>query len=104
VYNIQNHWIPGLCPSSGILNTRKHNVSETESVQLLRLALSKVPNRVGVSLPHLKTEADPVSETLFSRYFEFWTMNKAHNPSDCDCLVSCVTVMPKYFNSSTIWT
>jgi hypothetical protein len=32
----------------------------------LGLALSKGPNRVGVSLPppHLKTETDPVSETL----------------------------------------
>jgi hypothetical protein len=29
------------------------------------LALSKGPNRVGVSpLPHLRTETDPVSETL----------------------------------------
>jgi hypothetical protein len=28
----------------------------------LRLALSKGPNRVGVS-PHLRTETDPVSET-----------------------------------------
>jgi hypothetical protein len=25
----QNHWVSGLCPSSGILNPRKHNVSET---------------------------------------------------------------------------
>jgi hypothetical protein len=23
----QNQWISGLCPSSGILNTRKHNIS-----------------------------------------------------------------------------
>jgi hypothetical protein len=29
VYNTQNHWICGLCPSSGIRNTKKHNVSET---------------------------------------------------------------------------
>jgi hypothetical protein len=26
----QNHWVFGLCPSSGILNTREHNVSETD--------------------------------------------------------------------------
>jgi hypothetical protein len=25
----QNHWLSALCPSSGIINTRKHNVSET---------------------------------------------------------------------------
>jgi hypothetical protein len=35
----------------------------------LRLALSKGPNRVGV-FPHLRTERDPVSETLcFSLLF-----------------------------------
>jgi hypothetical protein len=27
-YNIQNYWVSGLCPSIGILNTRKHNISE----------------------------------------------------------------------------
>jgi hypothetical protein len=51
---------------------KKHNVSETGSVsvlrwgktiQWLRLALSKGPNWVGV-FPHLRTETDPVSETL----------------------------------------
>jgi hypothetical protein len=29
VYHTQNYWVFGLCPSSGILETRKHNVSET---------------------------------------------------------------------------
>jgi hypothetical protein len=36
VYNIQNCWASSLCPSSGILNTRNHNVSETGSVSILR--------------------------------------------------------------------
>jgi hypothetical protein len=36
VYNTQNYWVFGLCPSSGILETRKHNVSETGSVSVLR--------------------------------------------------------------------
>jgi hypothetical protein len=36
VYNIQNYWVSGLCPSSGILNTRKHNVSETGSVSIMK--------------------------------------------------------------------
>jgi hypothetical protein len=31
-----------------------------------RLALSNGPNRVGSSYPHLRTETDPVSETLRS--------------------------------------
>jgi hypothetical protein len=38
-YNIirytQNYWVFGLCPSSVILETRKHNVSETGSVSVL---------------------------------------------------------------------
>jgi hypothetical protein len=33
-------------------------------VQSLRLAISKEPNRVGVSLPHLGMETDPASETM----------------------------------------
>jgi hypothetical protein len=32
----QNYWGPGLRPSTGILNTRKYNVSETGSVSILR--------------------------------------------------------------------
>jgi hypothetical protein len=36
--------------------------------QSFRLALSKGPNRVGVS-PHLRTETDPVSETPYFLFF-----------------------------------
>jgi nitrate reductase gamma subunit len=32
VYNTQSYWVSGLCLLSEILNTRKHNVSETGSV------------------------------------------------------------------------
>jgi hypothetical protein len=32
VYNTQDYWVSGLCPSSGILNAREHNVSETGPV------------------------------------------------------------------------
>jgi hypothetical protein len=83
-----------VCPSSGILEIRKHNVSDTESVSVLRgegaetptllgpferanlnhwtthvsinTALSKGPNRVGVGLPHLRMKTDPFSETFCS--------------------------------------
>jgi hypothetical protein len=34
-YNTQNYWVSGLCPSSRIVNTRKYNVSKTESVSIL---------------------------------------------------------------------
>jgi hypothetical protein len=33
---IQNYWDFGLRPSSGIVKTRKHNVSDTRSVCVLR--------------------------------------------------------------------
>jgi hypothetical protein len=32
VYNIQKYWVFGLCSSSGILKTKKHNVSERDPV------------------------------------------------------------------------
>jgi hypothetical protein len=32
----QNYWISGLCPMSGILNTRKHDIPETGSVSIFR--------------------------------------------------------------------
>jgi hypothetical protein len=35
-FEVQNYWVLGFCPSSGILETRKHNVSETGSVSVLR--------------------------------------------------------------------
>jgi hypothetical protein len=34
VYDTQNYWVFGLCPSSIILETKKHNVSETGSVSV----------------------------------------------------------------------
>jgi hypothetical protein len=37
VYQTQNYWVSALCPSSGILNISKHNVSETGPVSVLRL-------------------------------------------------------------------
>jgi hypothetical protein len=36
VYNTQNYWDFGLCPPSGILEIRKHNVSEIGSVSVVR--------------------------------------------------------------------
>jgi hypothetical protein len=32
VYNTQNYWGFGLCASSGILKTRKHNDSESDPI------------------------------------------------------------------------
>jgi hypothetical protein len=36
VCNTQIYWVSGLVPSSWILNTRKHNVSETGSISFFR--------------------------------------------------------------------
>jgi hypothetical protein len=41
---------------------KKHDVSETGYVSVLRSLRYKGPNSVGVS-PHLRTETDPVPET-----------------------------------------
>jgi hypothetical protein len=35
-FSTQNYWVFGLYPSSNILETRKHNVSETGSISVLR--------------------------------------------------------------------
>jgi hypothetical protein len=32
VYNAQNYWVCVLCPSSDILETKNHDISETGSV------------------------------------------------------------------------
>jgi hypothetical protein len=36
MHNTQNYWIYGLSPLSGILEIRKHNVSETGCVSVLK--------------------------------------------------------------------
>jgi hypothetical protein len=38
VYGTQNYWISGLYSSYGILNTKKHNISEIGCVSILRWA------------------------------------------------------------------
>jgi hypothetical protein len=35
-FRSKKYWVSGLCPSSGILNARKHSVSKTASVSILR--------------------------------------------------------------------
>jgi hypothetical protein len=52
VYNTQNYWVFGLCPLSGILETREHYVSGTASV------LSSSEGGKGTNLNRL----DPVIE------------------------------------------
>jgi hypothetical protein len=49
VYNTENRWVSGLYPLSIILNTKKHNVSETGSVSVLRLR-DETPTLLGPSV------------------------------------------------------
>jgi hypothetical protein len=65
---------------------RKHNVSEIGSVSVShcisdwgQLSLMDPTEYVSPS-PHLKTEIDPVSATMFSRYLAFRAMDRVHNP------------------------
>jgi hypothetical protein len=46
VYNTQNSWVFGRLPSSGTIENRKHNVSETGSVSIFRRGV-KTPTRFG---------------------------------------------------------
>jgi hypothetical protein len=44
-YNTQNYWVFGLFPSSVILETRKHDVSETQPVtQPTFFLVSRIPD------------------------------------------------------------
>jgi hypothetical protein len=46
-YSTQNYWGFGLFPSIGILGTRKHDVSETGSLSVLRYGRGKTPTHLG---------------------------------------------------------
>jgi hypothetical protein len=96
-----------LCPSSGILQTRKQSVSENwicfrhqvrgeTPTQLLgplqranlshwRLDLSKGPNWIDVFPPHLRTETDPVFETLCFLVSRIPDDGQSSKPSNSEC-------------------
>jgi hypothetical protein len=70
----QNYWVFGLSPSSGILGTRKHDVSETGCVSVLRcVGGGGTPTQLGplgranlnhwmrLAPPHLRTDTEPVT-------------------------------------------
>jgi hypothetical protein len=104
----KDHWeLMGFWTLSIVRKSKitKHDISETGSASVLRwrepptllgpldranlnhwtLALSKGPNRVGGSL-HLRTEADPVSETLCDLVtLDFRMMDKFQKPISFQC-------------------
>jgi hypothetical protein len=80
--------LPGFpnCPSSGILKTRKHNVSETtcfrhQAKGETQLFLRDPTEYVCLPL-HLRTATDPVCETLFSSLE--YTMDKVRKLSNSE--------------------
>jgi hypothetical protein len=78
----QNHWVSGLCPPSGILNTRKQNVSETIDpvTEVLKLALSKGLNIVGLLLSHEDWNRSTFLNVVFSCTHLEFRMEKVLNP------------------------
>jgi hypothetical protein len=69
LYNTQNYWVFGLCPSSGILEPREH-VSENGCFHPQVGGGGKIPTVLGplerANLNHwtARPDTDPVSETL----------------------------------------
>jgi hypothetical protein len=47
----QNYWVFGIFPSSGILGTRKHDVSKTGSVSVLRYGGENTRGRKQIQFP-----------------------------------------------------
>jgi hypothetical protein len=70
VCNTQNYWVFALFPSSGILETIKHDVSETGSVSVLGWEGRKTPTQLGplegANLNHWTT---PVRVSQSQSYF-----------------------------------
>jgi hypothetical protein len=99
VYNTQNYWVFGLFPSSGILETRKQDVSETGYVsvlrcvnltgvvQWLRLALSSGPTCVGVFPPTPEDgKKSSFRNVVFLEFLEYRMTEKVQKPSNSECL------------------
>jgi hypothetical protein len=79
MYRTHNHWVFGICLSSGILSAGEHSVSETGFVfvskrggdisQLLSFAGFEGPNKEVIS-PHVRTETNhPDLGTMCSLVF-----------------------------------
>jgi hypothetical protein len=74
IHNIQNYWVSGLCPSSGILNTKNHNVSGTGSVSVIRCFPLFTWERKLIQFP---------KRWVFF-YLEFRTMDKVKKASNSE--------------------
>jgi hypothetical protein len=68
--NVQNHGVSELCPLFGILNTRRHNISETGSVSFLRWERNQIqfPKRRVLCLIRIPVEVQS-SDILYSECY-----------------------------------
>jgi hypothetical protein len=129
----QNHWICGHCPSSGVINIRKYNVSETGSVSVFRWG-EEDTNSVGSLRNSWPQSLDPRLVSLrdqLSRYFppltwiknyiqfpkrwvsgylEYRTMNEVHEVIVSECWTPSsyplepVVLLPTFINTARIKT
>jgi hypothetical protein len=61
VYNTRNYSVFGLCPSSGILKTRDHNVSETDPVsETLCSLVFRIPDDGQVQKPNISEDLEDI--------------------------------------------
>jgi hypothetical protein len=74
----QDYWVFGLCPSSGILETRKQNFSETGSVSVLRWGGGKTPTLLS---PLERANLNHRSSLMFSQQWRFtlWSCGSWHH-------------------------
>jgi hypothetical protein len=86
VYNTQNYQVFGLCSSSCITETRKHNVSETGSIAIVRWGGETPtllgPNTVGVSILTCGQKKINFKKHCVFQFLEYKTMDKVQNPSN----------------------
>jgi hypothetical protein len=76
------------CSSLQDVVQRFYRPSESAN-QRLRLALSKGPNRVGVSLPSLEDgNRYSLGHNVFYSYVDSQTLDKVQKPSDSECYTS----------------
>jgi hypothetical protein len=82
VYNTQNYWVYGLCPSSCILKKRNKKIENTAFRKLYLFPSSDEGSLERANLNHWM-ETDPVSETLFFSRIQDDGQNR--NPSNSEC-------------------
>jgi hypothetical protein len=81
MYNTQNYWVFGLCPSSGWLLFLEFLPLSTHCMQIT-ITLHRGQCMENSISPHMRTETDPVSETscFSSNYLESGRWTKSQNP------------------------